>query len=197
MLDDDLLARLLAEWQRYGVSWLSELRPALTEEDFVREVGAIGLRLPTEVRQLWRWFDVGDVNVALTPNYTLLQPRFAVRDYRDWREVAEDVASAAGSEPPRDDPDYYWPASYLPVLAGVTSDSAAVDCSTPESDESPLYYVEASQAFDIHEPRAPSIRAFLERVCDCYERDIYRWHPELHIWTLRAEDDPLVAPRLS
>jgi cell wall assembly regulator SMI1 len=176
-LTRELLDGLEARWKARGVPLLERLAPGLTDEEIDATMAPLGLRLPAEAREWWRWHD-GVPATAI--NYTYerhLGPRLqylplaeAVERYRRRRaEVAED--------PSVDDPTYWWHPLWFPVVRSDSGEDLAVDCGVGEGEPSPVRLVDWWRE-DFMNPLACSLGAAIAEWVDAFDTDRWRWVAE-------------------
>lgn len=176
MLTRDLLEGLGARWEARNLPVLNALTRGLTDAEIDAIIAPLGLRLPDEARERWRWRD-GVVDVRepgdryIGPGVRYLPLSAAVDRYLNQRALAEKVASE------EDDPTHWWQPNWFPIVSLDTGGEVAVDCAAPVHDPSPVRVVDWWRE-DFMEPVAPSLGAVVEEWIDAFDSGRWRWVAE-------------------
>ena len=168
------LEELEARWRARAIPLIERLAPGLSDDEIDATIAPLGLQLPREAREWWRWHDgVPAASIQFTwqrhigPRIQYLPLAEAVEHYKSRRAKAVD-------DPVNDDPTYWWDPTWFPVVNTDSGEHVAVECEVVEVASSPVRLVDWWRE-DFMEPVAPSLGAVVAEWLDAFDSGRWRW----------------------
>jgi cell wall assembly regulator SMI1 len=180
----DRLDRLEGFWRDAGAPLYEVLAPGLDDGTIMSLAGELGLTLPDEARQWWRWHNGVVAGTdwrarQLTRGYSILSLSEALDECQQMRrEFGNDDFIA-------------WQHWWLPFGRAASGALICFDCSEPARAESPILVRDWHMDQESPRPVTNSLAATLDVWIDLYETGAIWFDPTSRRWTLEFELVPM------
>ena len=169
-------------------AFVASLAPGLSESEVQARVSSLGLVLPVEAVTWFGWHNAtidaarGRSFITCTP-FAFLSLDQAAEMCASYREGAASIAEEMGCTEEMAG----WGRSWFPLVAGASGNVAAIDCSVPAGERSPVRETGKADE-DPTKVDADSLTTVIEWWLAAHRSGIYAWTPE-HGW--QSEDERL------
>lgn len=161
--------------------------PGLTDDDMSEALAPLGLSLPLEGRVWWSWHNGvpgrGKAKLVAPSGDKFLSLAEAIETYKEFRAIVQELVEP--DIPLLADPDYRWNPAWLPIRGPQLP--VVIDCSVPESQPTPLRFIDLQDVEGSPKPRAQSLGQMLSWWIEAIDCGAWRWNRERSQWDRHDE----------